>query len=123
MRLRRLPELAEGAEALDAPGDALSTVVSRLVPPGSLKDALSGTWLGHALHPVLTDLPIGFWTSSLMVDFFGGRRGVSCPWHGSVFRLHDGEVTSGPAALPQPRYEVRVREGQLEVRRFALAAR
>ena len=39
-----------------------------LVPPGPVKDALSGTWLGHVLHPVLTDLPIGFWTSACTVD-------------------------------------------------------
>jgi nitrite reductase/ring-hydroxylating ferredoxin subunit/uncharacterized membrane protein len=29
---------------------------------------LNGTWLGHPLHPVLTDLPIGFWTSSAALD-------------------------------------------------------
>jgi nitrite reductase/ring-hydroxylating ferredoxin subunit len=46
---------------------------------------------------------------------------VTCPWHGSVFRLEDGEIERGPATLPQPRYEVREREGRLEVRRFALA--
>jgi nitrite reductase/ring-hydroxylating ferredoxin subunit/uncharacterized membrane protein len=38
------------------------------------KDVLSGTWLGHPLHPVLTDLPIGFWTSAFTLDLVGGRR-------------------------------------------------
>ncbi|HLI09656.1 MAG TPA: Rieske 2Fe-2S domain-containing protein [Ktedonobacteraceae bacterium] len=33
-----------------------------------IKDILSGTWLGHALHPVLTDLPIGAWTGSMLFD-------------------------------------------------------
>jgi len=33
-----------------------------------VKDALYGTWLGHPLHPPITDLPIGFWTSSLVFD-------------------------------------------------------
>jgi nitrite reductase/ring-hydroxylating ferredoxin subunit/uncharacterized membrane protein len=37
-----------------------------------VKDALSGTPLGHALHPLLTDLPIGTWTSSLLLDLLGG---------------------------------------------------
>jgi nitrite reductase/ring-hydroxylating ferredoxin subunit/uncharacterized membrane protein len=32
------------------------------------QNALNGVWLGHPLHPVLTDLPIGFWTSSLALD-------------------------------------------------------
>jgi len=39
-----------------------------------VKDALHGTWLGHPLHPSLTDLPIGFWTSAFVLDLIGGRR-------------------------------------------------
>jgi hypothetical protein len=31
---------------------------------GALKDVLSGAWLGHALHPIMTDIPIGAWRSS-----------------------------------------------------------
>jgi nitrite reductase/ring-hydroxylating ferredoxin subunit/uncharacterized membrane protein len=42
--------------------------------------------------------------------------GISCPWHGSAFTLADGEVQAGPATAPQPAYEVRVREGKIEVR-------
>lgn len=30
--------------------------------------------LGHTVHPALTDLPIGFWTSSCLLDVVGGRR-------------------------------------------------
>src|SRR5204862_5824540 len=40
-----------------------------------LKDFLSGSWLGHPLHPLLTDLPIGAWTSAMVLDLAGGRRG------------------------------------------------
>jgi uncharacterized membrane protein len=29
---------------------------------------------GHPLHPVLTDLPIGFWTSGWVLDLVGGER-------------------------------------------------
>ncbi len=32
------------------------------------KNALHGTWLGHPLHVVLTDLPIGAWTATLVFD-------------------------------------------------------
>ena len=32
------------------------------------KDALHGVWLGHPLHPVLTDIPIGAWTAALALD-------------------------------------------------------
>jgi nitrite reductase/ring-hydroxylating ferredoxin subunit/uncharacterized membrane protein len=41
---------------------------------------------------------------------------VQCPWHDSVFDLRDGKVKHGPATHPQPRFEVRVRKGQIEVR-------
>ena len=36
---------------------------------------------------------------------------VTCPLHGSVFKLEDGSVVQGPAAYPQPRWETRVRDG------------
>ncbi len=32
------------------------------------KDFLNGTWLGHPLHPALTDVPIGAWTAALIFD-------------------------------------------------------
>jgi nitrite reductase/ring-hydroxylating ferredoxin subunit/uncharacterized membrane protein len=42
---------------------------------------------------------------------------VECPWHGSRFRLRDGRVLTGPATVNAPRYLVRVREGQVELKR------
>jgi nitrite reductase/ring-hydroxylating ferredoxin subunit/uncharacterized membrane protein len=62
-------------EPLDGPSKAIGKAVRDAVPPGPVKDALSGVWLGHALHPLLTDLPIGAWTSALMLDWIGGREG------------------------------------------------
>jgi nitrite reductase/ring-hydroxylating ferredoxin subunit len=41
---------------------------------------------------------------------------VTCPWHGSVFRLEDGSVERGPAAYPQPALDARESGGQVEVR-------
>ena len=43
-----------------------------MIRPGPLKDALSGTWLGHALHPLLTDVTIGSFTSAVALDWLGG---------------------------------------------------
>jgi len=62
-----------GAEALDPPAKALGSKARQILKPGKVKDALSGTWLGHALHPMLTDLPIGTYTSALLLDWLGGR--------------------------------------------------
>jgi nitrite reductase/ring-hydroxylating ferredoxin subunit len=41
---------------------------------------------------------------------------VICPWHGSTFRLTDGHIVRGPASVPQPAYQTRVRDGKIEVR-------
>lgn len=41
---------------------------------------------------------------------------VTCPWHGSTFALDSGHILAGPATFPQPVYETRVRDGQIEVR-------
>jgi len=41
---------------------------------------------------------------------------VTCPWHGSVFRLDDGSVERGPATYPQPAYDTRVHDGCIQIR-------
>jgi len=41
---------------------------------------------------------------------------VRCPWHGSRFSLEDGRVLDSPATLPQPCFDTRVNNGQIEVR-------
>lgn len=46
----------------------------------------------------------------------GGEQCVSCPWHGSVFRLSDGTVVHGPATARQPSLESRVADGLVQVR-------
>lgn len=38
-------------------------------PSRKLKDILNGTWLGHALHPVFTDVPLGAWSGTTLLDF------------------------------------------------------
>jgi nitrite reductase/ring-hydroxylating ferredoxin subunit/uncharacterized membrane protein len=60
-------------EALDPVGQKIGKLVRNAVPAGPVKDALSGTWLGHALHPMLTDVPIGTWTSATLLDLVGGE--------------------------------------------------
>lgn len=59
-------------EALDAPASAVSRWIRNTIPKGPVKDTVSGTWLGHALHPLLTDFPNGFWQSAVAVDWLGG---------------------------------------------------
>jgi nitrite reductase/ring-hydroxylating ferredoxin subunit/uncharacterized membrane protein len=73
-RLHALAERVGRLEALDDPAETVAKKVRGLLDPGPVKDAISGTWLGHALHPLLTDVPIGSWTSATMLDVLGGRR-------------------------------------------------
>jgi nitrite reductase/ring-hydroxylating ferredoxin subunit/uncharacterized membrane protein len=60
-------------DALDPVGKALGKAVRSVVKPRALKEALSGSWLGHPLHPVLTDVTIGSFTSAVLLDWLGGR--------------------------------------------------
>lgn len=71
--LSHLVHRLEAFAPLDAPAKQIGRTVRQTIGPGTLKDALSGTWLGHALHPVLTDVVIGSWTSATLLDLFGGR--------------------------------------------------
>lgn len=41
---------------------------------------------------------------------------LKCTCHGSRFALKDGSILSGPASSPLPRFDVRVRNGKIEVR-------
>ena len=41
---------------------------------------------------------------------------VTCPWHGSVFRVRDGALLHSPATVAQTPYEVRVANGRIAVR-------
>lgn len=43
---------------------------------------------------------------------------VRCPWHGSCFALANGRVLNGPATHPQPCFETRVQQGQIEIRAY-----
>lgn len=63
----------EDATALDRPVQALERPVRSAFGTGARGSVLRGEWLGHAVHPILTDLVTGAWTSATVLDFFGGR--------------------------------------------------
>jgi nitrite reductase/ring-hydroxylating ferredoxin subunit/uncharacterized membrane protein len=76
-----LVDLALQTPRLDAAADALAGAVNGAYDAAGaakqpLKDALNGTWLGHSLHPAITDVPIGAWTAALALDALGERRGA-----------------------------------------------
>jgi nitrite reductase/ring-hydroxylating ferredoxin subunit/uncharacterized membrane protein len=75
MGIRDLIRPLEGWAFLDPAGEWLSSKVGGLLGSGRAKDLLSGTFIGHALHPVLTDLPIGALTAATVFDVLGGEGG------------------------------------------------
>ncbi|MDQ6816335.1 MAG: Rieske (2Fe-2S) protein [Actinomycetota bacterium] len=66
--LEPLIERIESAGALDSGGKAVGKAVRRNLSGTALKDVLSGTWLGHAVHPMLTDVVIGAFMSASLLD-------------------------------------------------------
>lgn len=42
---------------------------------------------------------------------------IECPWHSSRFCVRNGRVLAGPATIGQARYQTRVQDGYLQVRR------
>jgi nitrite reductase/ring-hydroxylating ferredoxin subunit/uncharacterized membrane protein len=72
--LRTLPETIQRLRPLDKLSDPVAKTVENVVRPGRLKDALAGTWLGHPVHPVLTDVVLGAWSSAFVLDAVGGER-------------------------------------------------
>ncbi|CAN5593236.1 hypothetical protein BH20CHL7_BH20CHL7_01420 [soil metagenome] len=58
-------------------GDALHVPLAAIGRPlHPLKDLLNGTWLGHPLHPAITDVPIGAFAVAIVLDLVGERDGA-----------------------------------------------
>lgn len=72
--LVRLTLRLEDSARLDGAVDALAPGVGSLFGTGVRGSALRGDWLGHALHPLLTDVVVGSWLSASVLDALGGRR-------------------------------------------------
>ena len=47
---------------------------ARVIRPGKVRDGLHGVWLGHPLHPMLVQAPVGAWLSASLVDILGDHR-------------------------------------------------
>lgn len=63
----------EEATTLDRLVQALEPSIRSAFGTGTRASVLRGEWLGHAVHPLLTDVVLGTWTSATVLDIFGGR--------------------------------------------------
>ena len=67
--------------------------LARMVRPQRVRDALHGVWLGHPLHPVLVQAPVGAYLSAAVLDVVPGGAGQSRRL------VAFGLLASSPAAL------------------------
>ena len=92
--------VANAAPGLDRVAAKLQPRVrGALVSRPWLHDALDGTWIGVPLHPVLTDVPVGAWTTALSLDAISiltGSRGIGDAADGA---LAIGIAGAVPAAV------------------------
>jgi nitrite reductase/ring-hydroxylating ferredoxin subunit/uncharacterized membrane protein len=66
-------KLIDEQKWLEQTSETLQSAVGNAFEAGGaagqkVKNFLHGTWLGHPLHPMLTDIPIGAWTAALVID-------------------------------------------------------
>jgi nitrite reductase/ring-hydroxylating ferredoxin subunit/uncharacterized membrane protein len=81
----RTLQVIDRQDWLEPIGDQLQQAVTAVYDQAGdagqkIKNALHGTWLGHPLHPVLTDIPVGAWTAAVVMDAMHditGQRGYA----------------------------------------------
>lgn len=84
----------ENSARLDGFVNAVQPLAAAVVGNESLRRVLQGDWLGHAVHPLLVQLPIGTWMSAGLLDFGPtSSRGAARLLTGA------GVLTAVPAAL------------------------
>jgi nitrite reductase/ring-hydroxylating ferredoxin subunit len=79
--------------AFDKVVEPARRAVSAALRPQGLKDLLHGTWLGHPLHPVLVQVPVGSWLSAGLLDAVPPLRPAATVLIGT------GVVAAVPASL------------------------
>ena len=65
----------------------------------AVKNAMHGVWLGHPLHPVLTDIPIGAWGTTLALDAKAAASGDAAYARAADYALAFGLVGAVGAAV------------------------
>lgn len=87
----RAMDRIERSERADRLADAVRMAV-RAVPMGQGRDVLHGRWLGHPVHPLMVQVPLGSWMSAAVLDFIPGQQRAARALVGV------GLVTALPAA-------------------------
>ncbi|WP_225830729.1 Rieske (2Fe-2S) protein [Streptomyces sp. NK08204] len=91
-RVLRLLDGLESRSGADAVIDLVGRGV-RALPLGGGRDLLHGRWLGHPVHPLMVQVPIGSWLSAAVLDLCPGRS------REAGLLIGVGLTAAGPAAL------------------------
>ena len=107
--MKSVVETVERQEWLAPVEDELQKAVHRAYEAGggggrAMKNFLNGTWLGHPLHPALTDVPLGAWTATVVLDALDSRAadgalavGLAGSALAALTGLTDWQDIDGPA--------------------------
>jgi nitrite reductase/ring-hydroxylating ferredoxin subunit len=93
MSLMGILERVADVTAFDKAIEPARRAVNAALRPQAFKDLLHGTWLGHPLHPVLVQVPVGSWTSAGLLDAIPPLRPAATVLIGA------GVAVAVPAAL------------------------
>ncbi|MFD1506059.1 DUF2231 domain-containing protein [Georgenia yuyongxinii] len=85
----------EQSSKIDDGVRAYQSLARPVVANPTVRDLLHGRPLGHALHPILTDVPIGAWVSATILDVLGGPGARPA----ASKLLGVGILAAGPTAL------------------------
>ena len=96
-----MQRIVEALPFLDRVSDAVQPEVQKAVDAGGTKarNMLDGVWLEAPLHPVMTNVPIGTWTATLVFDGLDLATGKRPVWHAADASLVMGTVGAIGAAV------------------------
>src|SRR5215210_369749 len=93
MSLMGILDRVSDGTAFDKAIEPARRAVQAALRPQAFKDFLHGSWLGHALHPVLVQVPVGTWVSAGVLDLIPPMRPAATVLIGT------GVAAAVPAAL------------------------
>jgi nitrite reductase/ring-hydroxylating ferredoxin subunit/uncharacterized membrane protein len=93
MSLMGILDRVADVQAFDKVIEPARRAVNAALRPQAFKDLLHGTWLGHPIHPVLVQVPVGSWVSAGVLDAVPPLRPAATVLIGT------GVAAAVPAAL------------------------
>jgi nitrite reductase/ring-hydroxylating ferredoxin subunit/uncharacterized membrane protein len=83
----------------DPLAERLQPLIKRAVSAPPVSNFLDGVWLGAPLHPALTDVPVGAWTTALLLDGGSAVSGDKALGAAADRALAVGTIAAVPAAV------------------------